>query len=109
MTGRRRFGGPGGRLTPRAARALAQALLLAEGFETVAVGARGGSLYLRAPDGPHQVRIADHARTPKRRRQYPQVVTSLVIAAPLSEAALRERVAGALRAVAAARAIAQPV
>ncbi|WP_018262654.1 hypothetical protein [Methylobacterium sp. WSM2598] len=105
---RRRLGGPD-RLTPRAARALAHGLLLAEGFETVARGARSGSLYLRAPGGPHQVRIADHARTPKRRRQYPDVVTSLVIAAPLSEAGVRARVAAALRAVAAARPPDQPV
>ncbi|MFE1598839.1 hypothetical protein [Methylobacterium sp. ID0610] len=106
---RRRLGGPD-RLTPRAARALACDLLVGHGFAPVAEGARSGSLYLRAPGGPHQVRIADHARTPKRRQQYPQVVASLVIADPLSEAAVRERVASALRAVAAAERVEdQPV
>jgi hypothetical protein len=101
MTKRRRLGGPEA-LTPRMARTLARDLLLAEGYALVAEGASSGSLYLRAPGTEREVRIADHARTPKRRQQYPNVVTSLVIADPLSEARVRERVAAALRAVAAA-------
>lgn len=102
-TRRPRIGGPE-RLTPTQARALACALLLAEGYTPVAEGARSGSLYLRAPGAAQQIRIADHARTPRRRQQYPQVVASLILASPLSEAMVRERVAGALRVVAAAQA-----
>ncbi|GJD50017.1 hypothetical protein OPKNFCMD_2753 [Methylobacterium crusticola] len=84
-------------MPPAAAIALARALLVAEGFLEVARGARSDSVYLRGPGTGGQVRVAGHARTPRRRRQYPEVVASLVITGPLSEAGVRARVAATLR------------
>jgi hypothetical protein len=83
-------------IAPAEAIERAGALLAAAGFVEVARGARAGSLYLAGPGGG-QIRVASHRRTPRRRRQYPGVVTSLVIDGPVSEAGLRERVAAALR------------
>ncbi|MEH3147999.1 MAG: hypothetical protein PGN34_22275 [Methylobacterium frigidaeris] len=83
-------------LAPEAAIRRAGELLREAGFVEVARGARAGSLYLAGPDGG-QIRVASHRRTPKRRRQYPQVMTSVVIDGPVSEAVLRERIATALR------------
>ncbi|MFH6782945.1 MULTISPECIES: hypothetical protein [Methylobacterium] len=84
-------------MTPAAALARARALLLAEGFFEVGQGTRGESFYFRLPDAEGQVRVANHARTPKQRLKHPEVVASLVVTRPLSEAALRERLSATLR------------
>jgi hypothetical protein len=96
VTSRPRF------LAPAAALAFARDLLLAHGLGEVARSSRGGSVYLRVPGGAHEVRLSTHRRTVKRRRQYPGVVTSIVIASPQSERQVRARVDGALRDAAAA-------
>ncbi|UHC16386.1 hypothetical protein LRS73_00050 [Methylobacterium currus] len=84
-------------MTPAAALARARALLLAEGFVEVGRGTRGESFYFGLPAAAGQLRVANHARTPRQRLKHPEVVASLVVAGPLSEAALRERLGATLR------------
>ncbi|WP_205821011.1 hypothetical protein [Methylobacterium nonmethylotrophicum] len=84
-------------MTPAAAIAQARALLLAEGFVEVGQGTRGESFYFRLPGTDGQVRVANHARTPRQRLKHPEVAASLVVAGPLSEAALRVRLSATLR------------
>lgn len=84
-------------MTPAAAIARARALLLAEGFSEIGQGTRGESFYFGLPGAEGQVRVANHARTPKQRSKHPEVVASLVVTGPLSEMALRERLSATLR------------
>ncbi|GJD63884.1 hypothetical protein [Methylobacterium frigidaeris] len=84
-------------MTPAAALARARMLLLAEGFFEVGQGTRGESFYFRLPGAAGQLRVANHARTPRQRLKHPEVVASLVVAGPLSEATLRERLSATLR------------
>ncbi|WP_244276538.1 hypothetical protein [Methylobacterium indicum] len=84
-------------MTPAAAIDRARALLLAEGFSEIGQGTRGESFYFGLPGAAGQLRVANHARTPKQRMKHPEVVASLVVTAPLSEAALRERLSATLR------------
>jgi hypothetical protein len=84
-------------VTPAAAIARAHALLVAEGFVDVGQGTRGESFYFGLPGVEGQLRVDNHARTPKQRLKHPEVVASLVVTGPLSEAALAERLAATLR------------
>lgn len=84
-------------MTPAAAIARARALLVAEGFVEVGQGTRGESFYFGLPGTAGQLRVANHGRTPKQRLKHPEVVASLVVGAPLSEAVLRERLTATLR------------
>ncbi len=84
-------------MTPAAALARVRALLLAEGFFEVGRGTRGESFYFGLPGSAGQLRVANHARTPRQRLKHPEVVASLVVAGPLSETALRERLGATLR------------
>ncbi|MGE7412983.1 hypothetical protein [Methylobacterium tarhaniae] len=84
-------------MTPAAAIERARALLLAEGFSEIGRGTRGESFYFGLPSAEGQLRVANHARTPKQRLKHPEVVVSLVVTGPLSEAALRERLSATLR------------
>ncbi|SEP49988.1 hypothetical protein SAMN04487843_13346 [Methylobacterium sp. ap11] len=84
-------------MTPAAAIARARALLLDEGFLEIGQGMRGESFYFGLPGAEGQLRVANHARTPKQRLKHPEVLASLVLAGPLSETALRERLDATLR------------
>ncbi|MGX7703783.1 hypothetical protein [Methylobacterium sp. Gmos1] len=84
-------------MTPAAAIARARALLLADGFVEVGQGTRGESFYFVLPGTDGQLRVANHARTPKQRLKHPEVVASLVVTGPLSDEALRERLGATLR------------
>jgi hypothetical protein len=84
-------------VTPAAAIARARALLLDEGFLEIGQGTRGESFYFGLPGAEGQLRVANHARTPKQRLKHPEVLASLVLARPLSETALRERLDATLR------------
>ena len=84
-------------MTPAAAIDRARALLLAEGFLEIGQGTRGESFYFGLPGVEGQLRVANHARTPKQRLKHPEVVASLVVTGPLSEVALRERLGATLR------------
>lgn len=84
-------------MTPAAAIDRARVLLLAEGFFEVGRGTRGESFYFGLDGAEGQVRVANHARTPRQRLKHPEVVASLVVTGPLSEAALQERLRATLR------------
>lgn len=84
-------------LAPRQALARASTLLTAHGFHEVARNERGDSLYLARGDGPERLRLSNHARTPNQRRLHPEVMASLVIRAPKTEAQVAALVEAALR------------
>lgn len=84
-------------LAPPRALALASRLLAERGFREVARNERGDSLYLAQGDGPERLRLSNHARTPKQRRVHPEVMASLVIRAPRTEAQVAAMVEAALR------------
>ncbi|BCM85506.1 hypothetical protein mvi_39670 [Methylobacterium indicum] len=84
-------------MTPAAAIDRARALLVAEGFSEIGRGTRGESFYFGLLGAEGQLRVANHARTPKQRSKHPEVVASLVVTGPLSEVALRERLSATLR------------
>ena len=83
----------------RPAEALARAVerLAAQGFAVVARNTRGDSVYLKPDACAFALRVSNHVRTPKQRRNHPDAITSLVLRDPTSEAALVESVAVALR------------
>lgn len=83
-------------VSPESGRALAVRLLEEAGFALRAEAARGDSFYLEKPGSPVSIRVSGHARTPKRRRQYPHPTIGILIDRPLSEAAIRARVAEAI-------------
>ena len=84
-------------LPPREALALASRLLTAHGFRETARNERGDSLYLARGEGPERLRLSNHARTPKQRRVHPEVMASLVIRAPKTDAQVAAMVEAALR------------
>lgn len=84
-------------VSPEAGRALAVRLLEEAGFAMRAQAARGDSFYLERPGSPVVIRVSGHARTQRRRRQYPHPTMGILIDRPLSEAAIRARVAEAVR------------
>jgi hypothetical protein len=84
-------------LPPAAALALAARLLEAQGFTIVARNERGDSLYLARPGHDAALRLSNHARRPRQRRNHPEVVTSLVVATPKRPSQLAVMVAAALR------------
>jgi hypothetical protein len=84
-------------LTPVDAIARAVDLLVARGFVVVARNTRGDSVYLKPDACAFALRVSNHVRTPKQRRNHPDAITSLVLRDPTSEAALVESVVVALR------------
>ena len=89
---------------PSVALARATALLSRHGFATLARNERGDTLYLAPPDCPFRLRVSNHARSPGQRRRRSDVLTSLVLSGPRSEAQLARMVEQAVRDLAAARA-----
>jgi 4-hydroxyphenylpyruvate dioxygenase-like putative hemolysin len=83
----------------RPAEALARAVerLAAQGFAVVARNTRGDSVYLKTEACAFALRVSNHARTAKQRKNHPDAITSLVLRDPTSEAALAEAVAVAVR------------
>ena len=83
----------------RPAEALARAVerLAAQGFAVVARNTRGDSVYLKPEACAFALRVSNHARTAKQRKNHPDAITSLVLRDPTSEAALAEAVAVAVR------------
>ena len=73
--------------------ARAVAILTAQGFAVVARNTRGDSVYLKPEGCAFALRVSNHARTPKQRKNHPDAITSLVLRDPTSEAALAEAVA----------------
>jgi hypothetical protein len=88
---------PDGLLPPIAALALAARLLEAHGFTIVARNERGDSLYLARPGQDATLRLSNHTRRPRQRRNHPEVVTSLVVATPKRPGQVAAMVADALR------------
>ena len=84
-------------LAPDDAINLAVSLLAARAFRITARNERGDSFYLRACEGTAAIRVSNHARTAKQRKNHPDAITSLVLRDPTSEAALAAAVAVALR------------
>ncbi|MFF8803350.1 MULTISPECIES: hypothetical protein [unclassified Methylobacterium] len=84
-------------LAPARALALASRLLVEKGFCEVARNERGDSLYLARGEGRERLRLSNHARTPKQRRVHPEVMASLVIRTPKTEAQVAAMVGAALR------------
>ncbi|GAA0279106.1 hypothetical protein LNAOJCKE_1850 [Methylorubrum aminovorans] len=84
-------------LPPPQALAHASRLLAVHGFRETARNTRGDSLYLARGEGPERLRLSNHARTPKQRRVHPEVMASLVIRAPKTEAQVAALVEAALR------------
>ena len=84
-------------LPPPAALARAARLLAEHGFREIARNERGDSLYLAQGDTPWRLRLSNHARTPKQRRGHPEVLASLVVRAPRTEAQVAAMVEAALR------------
>lgn len=84
-------------LAPREAIALAVALLEARGFTVTDRNERGDSLYL-APDGSsYRLRVSNHARRPRQRRNHAEVLAGLVIDGPRSEPQVMRLVEAAVR------------
>ena len=55
------------------------------------------SVYLKPDACAFALRVSNHARTPKQRKNHPDAITSLGLRDPTSEAALAAQVAVALR------------
>nr|WP_301288755.1 MULTISPECIES: hypothetical protein [Methylorubrum] len=72
-------------------------MLTAHGFRETARNERGDSLYLARGEGPERLRLSNHARTSKQRRVHPEVMASLVIRAPKTDAQVAALVEAALR------------
>ncbi|KQP50969.1 hypothetical protein ASG40_13340 [Methylobacterium sp. Leaf399] len=77
------------------ARALAR--LSEQGFAEAARNTRGDSVYLKTAGCDLALRVSNHARTPKQRRNHPDAVTSLVLREPKSAAQVDDLVAATLR------------
>lgn len=91
-------------LKPAEATALALRLVGDRGFTEVARNTRGDSVYLKPEGSAFALRVSNHARTPKQRRNHPDAVTSLVIREPKTSAQVVGLVEAALRNFAAERA-----
>lgn len=89
-------------LTPANALTLAVATLIARGFTEVARNTRGDSVYLKPDGSAFALRVSNHARTPKQRRNRPETLTSLVVRQSKTVAQVDALVEGALRNFAAA-------
>jgi hypothetical protein len=85
-------------LPPLAALRLACRILREAGLEDVARSSGGDSVYLRKPGSTLRLRVSNHARTDRRRGQYPDVVHSLVFRDPKSARQVREMAEAALAA-----------
>ncbi len=90
-------------LAPRAALARAVARVAEHGFTVVASNTCGDSHYLKPEGCAFALRISNHARTRKQRRNHPDAIVSLVIRTPQTEASLEALVAQALLNFAGAR------
>ena len=84
-------------LTVPAALAHAVALLEAQGFTVVARNTRGDSTYLKPEGCAFALRVSNHPRTPKQRKNHPDAITSLVIRDRRTEAGVAAMVAEAVR------------
>jgi len=89
----------------RPAEALARAVerLAAQGFAVVARNTRGDSVYLKPEACAFALRVSNHARTPKQRKNHPDAITSLVIRTPQTERSVNALVEQALQNFAGAR------
>jgi hypothetical protein len=90
-------------LAPQAALAHAVARVAAHGFAIVARNTRGDSVYLKPKGCAFALRISNHARTPKQRKNHPDAITSLVIRTPQTERSVNALVEQALQNFAGAR------
>lgn len=90
-------------LAPQAALAHAVARVAAQGFTVVASNTRGDSHYLKPEGCAFALRISNHARTRKQRKNHPDAVVSLVIRTPQTERSVDALVEQALRNFAGAR------
>lgn len=84
-------------LNPAEAAARAIAALTERGFTVVATNTRGDSAYLKQAGCAFALRVSNHARTPKQRKNHPDAITSLVIRHPKTAAQVDVLVEGALR------------
>ncbi|NEU11310.1 hypothetical protein G3T14_04115 [Methylobacterium sp. BTF04] len=84
-------------LTVPEALAHAVALLEAEGFAVVARNTRGDSIYLKPEGCAFALRISNHDRTPKQRKNHPDAIASLVIRDRRTEAGVAALVTVAVR------------
>ncbi|KQP52236.1 MULTISPECIES: hypothetical protein [unclassified Methylobacterium] len=84
-------------LNPTAALARAVAGVAAQGFVVVARNTRGDSVYLKPEGCTYALRVSNHARTPKQRKNHPDAITSLVIRASTGPAQVDALVETALR------------
>lgn len=91
-------------LGPAAALARAFDRLSERGFIEVARNSRGDSVYCKREGCDFALRVSNHARTPKQRRNHPDAVVSLVLREPKSAAQVDAMVEAALRNFAAERA-----
>lgn len=91
-------------LNPPEAMARALERLAEHGFVEVARNTRGDSVYLKPEGCSLALRVSNHPRTPKQRRNHPDAVTSLVLRQPKSAAQLDDLVAAAIRNFSAERA-----
>ncbi len=90
-------------LSPQAALAQAVARIVAHGFTVIASNTRGDSHYLRPEGCAFALRVSNHARTPKQRKNHPDAIVSLVIRTPQTERSVDALVEQALRNFAGAR------
>jgi hypothetical protein len=72
-------------LSPERAVLRARDLLVRQGLREVARSSGNDSFYLRLGDTSQDLRISNHRRTPGRRRQYPNVIHSLIFDEPRSD------------------------
>jgi hypothetical protein len=73
------------------------ARVIAQGFTLAASNTRRDSHYLKPEGCAFALRISNHARTPKQRKNHPDAITSLVIRTPQTEASVDALVEQALR------------
>ncbi|MCJ2080094.1 hypothetical protein [Methylobacterium sp. J-090] len=90
-------------LPPQAALTRAVAGVIAHGFTVVARNTRGDSFYLKPEGCAFALRISNHARTPKQRKNHPDAIASLVIRTPQTERSVDALVEQALLNFAGAR------
>ncbi|CAA2106428.1 hypothetical protein MBUL_03670 [Methylobacterium bullatum] len=84
-------------LRPEAALTRAVEALAGHGFAVVARNTRGDSVYLKPEGCSYALRVSNHARTPKQRKNHPDAITSLVIRAATGPAQVDALVETALR------------
>lgn len=84
-------------IAPAEARALAVRILQDDSFVVLASNDQGDSVYLAPPGIPFVLRVSNHARRPRQRRNHGEVLVSLVIDRPVSRVQLESRIAAAQR------------